>query len=422
MTNALALRSEPVTRSNATLVWVAFSVSHLWLLILNLSIRPGTYSDVTGVYRFWFDQALRGNVVGVDQDWVYPLLAWLPIAISGAAGTALYGLTWFILVTLLDAVAVWLLLGRNHGVLLAAVYIGLQAMLGPISVGRLDSITVPMVVMAMLAARDRQVFSAGLLLTVAAWIKVWPGVLYLAMLTVRARDWGKRLLLAGLTVSVPTVVIALLLGSGTNVFSFVGEQGARGLQVESVAATPFLWLSARQSAQVYFDDDILTYQVAGPGVDAVAAFMTPLLVIVVVGILVCGWLAARRGAALHELLTYLGLALVTALIVFNKVGSPQFVMWLIPVAICLAATGWQRHAMHLAMIGCICLLTQAVYPWEYAAVLDATGFGLLLVTTRNVLEVLLLVMAGWLLWNNGRVRSEPEAEAIEEPRTQPATQ
>ena len=420
MTHALAVRREPVTRSTATLVWVAFSLSHLWLLVVNMSIRPGTYNDVTGVYRFWFDQALRGNMVGVDQEWVYPFLAWLPITLSGAWGTALYGLTWFVLVTILDGVAVWLLLGRCRGVLLAGVYIGVQALLGPIAVGRLDSITVPIVIVAMLAARDRQVFSAGLLLTVGAWIKVWPGVLYLALLAVRAKEWGKRLQLAGLAVSVPTIAVPILLGSGTNVFSFVGQQGSRGLQVESVAATPFLWLSARNDAQVYFDDDILTYQVAGVGTDAVAAVLTPLLVCVVAGILVLGWLAARRNAPLPELLTYLGLALVSALIVLNKVGSPQFVTWLIPVAVCLAAIGVQRHVIHLAMIAVVALFTQLIYPWEYGAVLDATGFGLLLITARNVLEVVLLLMAFGLLWNVGW--ATPAEATTAEPQKLPLTQ
>lgn len=430
MTVPLGAASRLPTRSTVTLVWVAFSVSHVWLAVINFSVRPGAFTDVTGVYRFWFSQALNGQVVGIDEPWVYPFLAWLPIAVSGIGGISLYGLVWLALITLLDGVAIWLLLRRNQGVMLAAVYISVQWLLGPIAVGRLDSVTVPLVVIAMLAVRDREIGAAGLLLTLGAWIKVWPGVLFLALLALKPKEWGKPLLLAGLALSVPAVGVALLIGAGGNVFSFFTEQGSRGLQVESVAATPYLWLSARGDAQVYFDDDILTYQVGGVGVETVSAILTPLLVAAVVCLLVLGWLAIRRGAAAPVVFVRLAFALVMALIVFNKVGSPQFVMWLIPVAIALAAIDWRRHLIELAMIAVVALFTQLIYPWMYGPVLGATGAGLFLIGARNGLEVVLLVVATVSLVDCLRkpAASLPTPEelraeaAAEEPQQQPATQ
>lgn len=430
MTVPLGAASRLPTRSTATLVWVAFSVSHVWLAVINFSVRPGAFTDVTGVYRFWFSQALNGQVAGIDEPWVYPFLAWLPIAVSGIGGISLYGLVWLALITLLDGVAIWLLLRRNQGVMLAAVYISVQWLLGPIAVGRLDSVTVPLVVIAMLAVRDREIGAAGLLLTLGAWIKVWPGVLFLALLALKPKEWGKPLLLAGLALSVPAVGVALLLGAGGNVFSFFSEQGSRGLQVESVAATPYLWLSARGDAQVYFDDDILTYQVGGVGVETVSAVLTPLLVVAVVCLLVLGWLAIRRGAAAPVVFVRLAFALVMALIVFNKVGSPQFVMWLIPVAIALAAFDWRRYLIDLAMIAVVALFTQLIYPWMYGPVLGATGAGLFLIGARNALEVVLFVVATVSLVeclrkpaNSLPMPEELPAEAAaEEPQQQPATQ
>ncbi|MGO3650257.1 glycosyltransferase 87 family protein [Agrococcus casei] len=414
MTQALALAKRGPTRSAATLVWVLFSVSHVWLAAVNTSIRPGTFADVTGVYRFWFAQALGGNVMGIDEPWVYPMLAWLPIALAGIGGLSLYGLMWLLLITVLDGLAIWMLLRRHQGIMLACVYLGVQLLLGPIAVGRLDTITVPLVVMALIAVRDREIGTAGVLLTVAAWIKVWPGVIFLALLAIRGKQLWKRLLGAGLAVSVPVVLVSLLMGSGANVLSFFSQQGSRGLQVESVGATPYLWMSARGDAKVYFDQDILTYQVDGAGVEIVSALLTPLLAVAVAVILVFGWLANRRGVAPHTVLARMLFALVMALIVFNKVGSPQFVMWLIPVAIALAAVSWQRHYLELAMIAAVAFFTQLVYPWAYGAVLDASGFGLLLISGRNALEVILLVVAVISLARASVVKT-PAAESAVSP-------
>ena len=417
MTQILARAHRLPTRSDATLVWVLFSVSHLWLAAVNIIVRPGTFADVTGVYRYWFAQALSGNVMGIDESWVYPALAWLPIALSGAGGLGLYGLVWLLLITLLDGVAIWMLLRRRQGIMLACVYLGVQALLGPIAVGRLDTITVPLAVLALLAVRDRAIVTAGVLLTVAAWIKVWPGVIFLALMVIRTRQWWKRLLFAGLAVSVPVVILSLLAGAGSNVFSFFSQQGSRGLQVESVGATPYLWMSARGDAEVYFDQEILTYQVVGAGSELIGALLTPLLAAAVAAILVLGWLSNRRGVAPHTVLARMMFALVMALIVFNKVGSPQFVMWLIPVAVALAAVSWRRHFIELTLIAAVAFFTQLIYPWAYGAVLNASGFGLLLISGRNALEVILLVIAVVSLG-----RATAAAPAASAPVSQPAAE
>ncbi len=75
----------------------------------------------------------------------------------------------------------------------------------------------------------------------------------------------------------------------------------------------------------------------GPGSTAVAALMNPLLGLAVIVIAVLGIVAVQRGAAVTELLAPLSLALVTAFIVFNKVGSPQYMTWLaVPIILGLA--------------------------------------------------------------------------------------
>ena len=99
------------------------------------------------------------------------------------------------------------------------------------------------------------------------------------------------------------------------------------------------WATQSSRSIVYYDQAILTYQVVGPGAVTAAAIVTPLLAIVTAALLVLGFVAMRRGVPATELLPPLTLAITTALILFNKVGSPQFVTWLaVPIVLGLTAS------------------------------------------------------------------------------------
>ena len=86
-----------------------------------------------------------------------------------------------------------------------------------------------------------------------------------------------------------------------------------------------------------------------------------------------------------------------ALIVFNKVGSPQFVSWLaVPIVLGLstAATGRGisfRTPAILALV--IAALTQVMYPVLYGQLLALNVAMLLVLSARNLLYVALLVWA-----------------------------
>jgi hypothetical protein len=83
-----------------------------------------------------------------------------------------------------------------------------------------------------------------------------------------------------------------------------------------------------------------------------------------------------------------------ALIVFNKVGSPQYFCWLIPPVL-LGLMVDRARFIPVAVISLATLLiTQVIYPWMYDEVLRATPPAVLWLTLRNLLE---LVLFGWAL-------------------------
>jgi len=402
-----------IARSPIT-VWVAFIAVHLWLGLVNLYAASGPLGDVTSVYRFWTDQALVAHFrVGIDSVWVYPIVALLPMLASMLFGAAQYGSTWLTMILLLNAVAFGFITGwgRSRERLSTAWWwVAFLLLLGPIALGRIDSVTVPLALVGviLIATRPR---AAAIVITIAMWIKVWPAALVGAALISLRDRW--RILGVVLVVSVVIIVVALALGSGANVLSFITQQTGRGLQVEAPVTTFWLWqaLAGVPQTFVYWDGQILTYQVQGDGVEIASALMTPLLVVVLLVVAGLGIRASRAGASAGDLFPALSLAFVAALIAVNKVGSPQFIGWLaVPVVLGLAtsAAGHGRSFRFPAIVALVtAALTQAVYPYLYDDLLGLNPLLLSVLTVRNILEFVLL---GWAVLAVVRSPGQPGSD------------
>jgi hypothetical protein len=383
---------------SAVSLWVAFAAVHLWLGFLNL-YGPGLpMGDVTYVYLFWVERGLTdGEWVGLDTEWVYPVLALVPMLAASAFGPDLYATTWLTIVMALNAVALVSIIGVHERARRAPVawwWMLFLLLVGPIALGRIDAVTVPVALVAVMLIADHPKWG-GALLAIGAWIKVWPAALGLAaFIALRARA---AVLKSVLVVSVGVVALALPFGSLLALVSPITQQSARGLQVESIIATPWLWAVAagQPGTRVYYDQGILTWQVLGEGTALAADLLTPLLALVVLTIAVLGLQALRRGATELELFPVLALALVMALIVMNKVGSPQFATWIaVPIVLGLAWRRWggQSFITPAALGLFIAGLTQLVYPVLYSRLLALDTGMLVVLTARNVLY---LVLLGW---------------------------
>ncbi|KDP92042.1 MULTISPECIES: DUF2029 domain-containing protein [Clavibacter] len=389
----------PPARGIMSRPWLAFALCHLWLITLNLIGPTSALTDVTDVYRVWMQEGMAGGGrVGVDLPWVYPILAAVPMLISLVGGTAFYGTVWLALVTMLDAAAFALLLRirRGRGLAPAAWWLGFLVALGPISLGRIDAVTVPLALAGLLVLATRPALASALL-TVGAWVKVWPAALLLTGVIARRGLARGTVVAAALGTTAAVVAGSLTLGSGANVLGFVGEQTGRGLQVESTAALYHLWLivAGDDRYRVYHDEALITFQVSGPGVDAVAAALTPIMLGVVLVVTLLGIRAHHRGASPAALIGPLSLALVAALIVTNKVGSPQYVSWFaVPIIVMLVH---DRHAPGTALAArlglVVAALTQLVFPYAYLLLIDVVPVMVGVITLRDLGEIALLGVA-----------------------------
>lgn len=387
-----------VARSSFTL-WAAFILAHLWLGLLNLYGPGYPMGDVTSVYKFWVDQLVVNDFqVGIDSQWVYPILAFVPMVASLAFGSTLYGSTWLSIVMVLNVAAFGMLTGwgrrRDHNAV-GWWWVAFLVLLGPIALGRIDAITVPLAMAGMLLLAERPRVAA-LILAIATWIKIWPAALLAAIvISVHERF---RIIAVAATTSIVIIVVALLMGSGSNVLSFITQQTGRGLQIESPVSSIWLWMARAgvPNTFVYYDQAILTFQVEGPGATIAALAMTPLLGVAVLVVCGLGILAVRRGVPALQLLPPLALALVTAFMVFNKVGSPQFESWLaVPVAygLVMSLRGGRSFRLPAVLVLVIAALTQAVYPYLYNYVLSVNYVMLIVLTSRNLLLIALFAWA-----------------------------
>lgn len=414
-------------------MWVAFALVHGFVAVAGYQLPNAPMGDVYLVYEPWSGCALGimdycgtsgRQIVGITEPWVYPVLALVPMLAAWLFEAAVsYTPAWAILVTLVDAVAFAVLLGdaRSRGrALAAAFWLTYMVALGPVGMYRLEGIAVPLAIMGCLWL-VRRPWLGSALLAAGTWIKVWPAAL-LAAAFVAVR---RRLAIVGgaVVVSAATIAVVLALGGGRYLFGFISDQTGRGLQIEAPVSAVYMWFSALDvfGSQVYYSSDLLTFQVTGPGVDAVIAVMTPLLAASVLALLFLGLWGVRRGAHIVRLYPALAFALILAFIVVNKVGSPQYMTWIVaPLVYGLVVdrATWLRPAAFAVATG---LLTQIVYPIYYNFLMtDHPAPGVVaLLTARNLA---LVVMFVWSVVHLVRVAREagsgPGSAAV---RTSPAS-
>jgi hypothetical protein len=380
--------------------WTAFLAVHLWLAFLGVVVVPNRVFWDLQLYRYWMWLGVHVDLWPVlDAGWVYPAGAILPMLVSGIGGLGYghgYAIAWCLGVTLLDCAALAVLSRRRHGLRAAWWWTAFLLLLGPVAIGRLDAVVTPLVVVALLWGLDRPAV-ASFLLTVGAWVKAAPGALVATLFVTTRRPW-RDVVAPAAALSAVVVGTVVGLGGGSHVFSFALEQGSRGLQVEAVGATPWLLVGLVSRRVVRWNnEDLHTWEIRGFGAQSMADLLGVLFVVALVaaaGLL--WWRRARLGRRLWsdetaraELLMRGALLVTLTMIVFNKVGSPQYIAWLtgpVVVALALGLPGWERTGKAVLAIAAA---TQIVFPWLYAQItLGGAGTTLVLAARNAALVVL----------------------------------
>ena len=379
--------------------------------------------DVPNVYAPWMQQLFdHGNIWGVNVDWVYPFLALLPMLLSSLIRGLIPGhdflAGWLVVCGALNLVAIASLVrwGRSKErtwYLMAWYFLLFELLLGPVSISRLDAISVALAVLAIRPIVESRLAAASLWLIVATWVKVWPVALILALWIASKR----RLLVFG-TASIATLAIlgvGLVAGGNASMFSFISTQSNRGIQIEAPIATPWLWqgVFGVSGSGIYYDHKLLTFQVFGFGVSLVAALMGFAMLIALAITVWLGWQAGKSGNDTVTVIAAISLTASLDMIVFNKVGSPQYIAWLL-VPLLLALLRGQSLPVISGLV--LAGLTHLIYPVIYDGILLANPAATAVLGVRNIVLIALLVWSNlWLTKLGKPVDQESSSSRIKAP-------
>lgn len=390
-------------------------IVHAVTALIGLNLQGMTPFNDVNLYSEWAARGLATNVwPGVSEPGVYPMLSLVPMAIVELFSPADPVLGWLMLVTVLNTAVVWWLSESKAGRHASAYWLVFIALLGPIAIGRIDSIALVVDLVAVGLVTVGKFRGAAGVAVAAAWVKVWPAAQYLALLMAqKTTDLKIKLIGVAAAVSLGVVSLAMFANGNQNVFSFMWINSNRGLQIESPIANVWMWGAKLGwgDSSVYFDSNIITFQVTGPFADTVAGLMTLSLIVALAITALLGWRATRAGAAPHEVFASVGMTAVLDLIVFNKVGSPQFHTWLAAPLIAGILLGVHRWRLPLYFGLVLAGLTAWIYPHNYDSVVNLDWTALVLLTLRN------LLLIAFLVWANIRLGALAKPNKSEDAQT-----
>ena len=398
-------------------VWFA---SRVLVLLVWTFLAPNTQGDV----YYYFDKLEAMGNVGPGFTLVeYPTpVIWLlsiPHLIS-RSHPVIYVTAFALIMLALDAGFSWSL-WRHGGRLRGAAVIFWTFFLlveGPTSYLRFDLIPAILGGWALLNLLARRHTLAGALVGLGAAVKLWPALMWPALLADRGRP--RRLASLGFWVTGVALAAASLIWAGwTRLLSPLTWQSQRGLQVESVWATPVMLARAVHRAPWIVEiSDWQAFEIIGPGVSLMLLLSKLATALGILAALAACAMWLRRGHGRPIEATALMLLVVAMMIVTNKTFSPQYIIWLGgPVAAGYAIVAQtpagtpraRRDEQRLFLVAKILLLvtavTQLIYPIGYSPLVrpgvGITRFEMVVVTgllaVRNVgVCYLLWLVARWV--------------------------
>jgi hypothetical protein len=389
------------------IIWLA---TRLLILVMLAAFERFVTGDVFYYHRKI--NALFG--AGLDRTlYEYPTpvvwILWLPYGAS--LGSRVGYLVAFIVAMLaLDALfcyTLWRSTGRRHDSAIDF-WLIFAPLIGPLSYLRFDMLPAVLAGGALLATR-RKPWVTGALTGLGAAIKLWPALLIGAFMSYKAdrRPAG----LAFIVVGCGLALISLIFGGWSRLISPLRWQSDRGLQIESIWATPLMVARAVMPDQwIVGMSPYQAYEVSGPGADTWVTISNVATLLGLAMIILLTVRAFRHNGSTPVAIGFVVLATVAIMIITNKTLSPQYLLWLGgPMATLLVfrrqatpeeGQAIRRVALQLLILA---LLTQLVYPVLYPGYIGRHGHAMIIISTvvttiRNVALVLFTIEVCRMAW------------------------
>lgn len=383
------------------LTWVCSRAA--MMLVLGLLGGP-VAGDVLYYARSLHTLFGPGTLRQTLQEYPVPVLGiMLPQYLAGAMNAVAFGFLFVTSMLAVDAAftaLLWRVSGRRIGPAVTFWLLFLPVM-GPIAYFRFDLVPAALTGTALLVLVRRPAWT-GALTAVGAALKLWPVAMLPAFALRRAsrRSVLRGFALAGGLIGVASVAIA----GYSRLISPLNWQSARGLQIESIPATPLMLLRSVHPHGTW-DIRLSKYKAAeifGFGVHGMLVIST-VLTVAGVALLAWLWLRCRRDSDDLVTLGWLILAAAAVLTITNKTLSPQYILWLGgPVAALFVLSPGDPAVQRIArlLIG-LSVCTQVIYPTFYNKLTTVGWYTApleLLLAARNALLILLTGLACYEVW------------------------
>ncbi|MFM7597839.1 MAG: glycosyltransferase 87 family protein [Actinomycetota bacterium] len=343
---------------------------------------PSVINDVK-LYAEWSNLLVTGRFPIGDDMWQYPPGAGVVFALAALIGAnPVAAMVGIVLACDLGVLVILLVAGKRRqvGDGAAWAWVASALIIGPVFVARFD-IVPTLAAVGALVLIARPVWS-GASAAAGALLKVWPALMIIAL---PRRSLPRGIL--GFVVAGAAILVGISLWASGGI-SFLGEQGARGLQVESVGAWPFM------TAQAFGAQIPTEFRFGSMEVD-IAATVPIGLAITLAGFAILGVMGVARLLGRLEALSPNDVALTALLvsIVTSRVLSPQYAVWIAGVAAVTFLDPASRMRRVVWLLVPSVLAAQVIYPLGYGSFLGGAWWAVALQSVRIVLLVVATVLA-----------------------------
>lgn len=382
----------------------------LVLAILVFAREYGVTGDVQ-YYSTSLHQLFAGAGIGNTlQEYPLPVfLVILPQFLLGFTNQVAFVVLFALSMLVVDAAfaaLLWRVDGRRRGDAVN-LWLWFVPALGPLAYFRFDLVPAVLAGGAVLAAIRRPRL-AGALTALGAALKLWP-IVMLPTFLIRKAD-RKPVLLGFLSTGVVLGGLALLIGGWRRTLSPLHWQSARGLQIESVVATPLMVARAVHPVGIWTIrlSQYKAFEIFGAGTKLMVTVSSGLTLLGGLLLLTLWYRAGKLRTPSGETLGWLFLATALIVTVTNKTLSPQYLLWLGGPIAALAVRAPTNQAVRTfaRVLLVTAVATQLTYPIGYDALLKthswmpAVALDLLI---RNVLLCWLTWFAVRQVWRQTRV-------------------
>lgn len=383
-------------------------VTFCLIVMLSLYVWGRSWDDLENYYANAGD-VLDGRMPYSDAKFEYPpvalifmlilrILSWSPV--SFYCGFMIETLVFLLIGAYLLSKISDRLIGSRWQVHLILILLPVFSM--HFLFARNDAITTVLAILAIWLYIDKRYAPAFVVVAVATMTKLYPAILFLAMIVpfVAQRDWKN--LSKGILVTAATCLIIelpFLIADPSTAFAYLTYHSDRGVQLESVVAGFIMVVHLVSDIDIDVVFNYGSHNLTGSIPDAIAPYTNLVLGIVVlafVAVMIARFVRSDRVKERSvELVCAMSFTLVMLFILFSKVYSAQYLIWvlmLFPLTQLSAFSKNRRTEMLRTIIifGAISVLSYRLYS---AGLVWLQPVPVLAVFLKNILHILLTMEA-----------------------------